>query len=239
VPGDTDSKRAKDRAPGRGSSAKGARAIRQLQGGHRSTIPLVIGTVVVVVAVAGVVTIVAGHHPRPTEIGPAQIDTNAALLASAAGQAGGEPVDGIEAGSMEQLVFHIHAHLAIYVNGQQKLVPYGIGIVPPYRLQKSDSGPFVGGGSKFYWLHTHDETGIIHIESPQQRTFTLGNLFDIWHQPLGPTQVGPATGPVVALVNNHPVSGDPRAIPLGAHDVVQLNIGTPEPFHAYTFPNGL
>jgi hypothetical protein len=41
------------------------------------------------------------------------------------------------------------------------------------------------------------------------------------------------------LVNNHPSSGDPRAIPLGAHDVIQLNIGTPEPFHAYTFPNGL
>ena len=69
--------------------------------------------------------------------------------------------------------------------------------------------------------------------------YTLGDLFDLWHQPLGPTQVGPATGQVVAWVNNHPVSGDPRAIPLGAHDVIQLNVGTPEPFHGYTFPNGL
>jgi hypothetical protein len=201
---------------------------------------LVIGAVVVVlVAAAVVVTIVAGHHPRPADTSSAQIDTSSALLASTAGQANGEPVDGIDANSREQIVFHIHAHLAIYVNGQQRLLPYGIGIVPPYQLQKAAAGPFVGGGSKFYWLHTHDETGIIHIESPQQRTFTLGNLFDLWHQPLGPTQVGPATGPVVTLVNNHPVSGDPRAIPLGAHDVIQLNIGTPEPFHAYTLPNGL
>jgi hypothetical protein len=231
VAGDT--RRSKDTA------ATGERVVRALGAGPRSKIARVIGGVVIVIAAALVVFIVVGHHPKSTNAGAPQIDTNAALLASTAGQAGGEPVDGIEAGSMEQLVFHIHAHLAIYVNGQQKLVPYGIGIVPPYRLQKSDSGPFVGGGSKFYWLHTHDETGIVHIESPQQRTFTLGNLFDLWHQPLGPTQVGPATGQVVALVNNHPVGGDPRAIPLGAHDVIQLNIGAPAPFHAYTFPNGL
>jgi hypothetical protein len=171
--------------------------------------------------------------------GASQIDTNPALLASTAGQADGEPVDGIEGGSMEQLRFHIHAHLAMYVNGQQKLVPYGIGIVPPYRLQKTTSGPFVGGGSKFYWLHTHDETGVIHIESPQQRTFTLGNLFDIWNQPLSPSQVGPDAGPVTVMVNDHQVGGDPRAIPLGAHDVIQLNVGTPEPFHPYSFPSGV
>jgi hypothetical protein len=41
------------------------------------------------------------------------------------------------------------------------------------------------------------------------------------------------------LVDNHPVGGDPRAVPLGAHNVIQLNIGAPEPFHTYTFPNGV
>jgi hypothetical protein len=41
------------------------------------------------------------------------------------------------------------------------------------------------------------------------------------------------------LVNNHPVGGDPRVIPLGAYDVIQLNVGSPEPFHAYAFPNGV
>src|SRR5258705_4983405 len=205
VAGDT--RRTKD------SAATGARAVRALGAGPRSKIPWVIGVVVVVIAAALVGFMVVGHHPKSTNAGAPQIDTNAALLASTAGQAGGEPVDGIEAGSMEQLVFHIHAHLAIYVNGQQKLVPYGIGIVPPYRLQKSDSGPFVGGGSKFYWLHTHDGTGINHIESPQNRTFTLGNLFDIWHEPLGPTQSCPPTSRVVALVNNQTACGAPLASP--------------------------
>jgi hypothetical protein len=220
------------------SSAKSARAVRALSTEHRSMIPWLIGGAVVIVAVVLVAIIVVGRHPTSTNAAAPQIDTNPALLASTAGQARGEPVDGIEAGSMEQLLFHIHAHLAIYVHGQEKFVPYGIGIVPPYQLQNTASGPFVAGGSKFYWLHTHDETGVIHIESPVQRTFTLGNLFDIWHQPLSPTQVGPATGQVVSFVNNHPAGADPRAIPLAAHDVIQLNIDTPEPFHGYSFPNG-
>ncbi|HEX9235017.1 MAG TPA: hypothetical protein VF972_01920 [Actinomycetota bacterium] len=29
-------------------------------------------------------------------------------------------------------------------------------------------------------IHTHDATGIIHIESPTPRTFTLGEFFDVW-----------------------------------------------------------
>lgn len=204
----------------------------------RSKIPWLIAAVGAVIAIAVVVIVVVDRSPARTGGGGPQIDTNPARLASTAGQAHGEPVDGIEAGSMEQMLFHIHAHLAIYVRGQQKLVPYGIGIVPPYKLQNTAGGTFVSGGSKFYWLHTHDETGLIHIESPQQRIFTLGNLFDIWHQPLSPLQVGPDAGQVAAMVNNHPVGGDPRAIPLGAHDVIQLNVDSAEPFHPYTFPNG-
>jgi hypothetical protein len=221
------------------SSVKSARAVRALGTEQRSMIPWLIGGAVLIVAAALVAIIVVGRHPTSTNAAAPQIDTNPALLASTAGQARGEPVDGIEAGSMEQLLFHIHAHLAIYVHGQQEFVPYGIGIVPPYQLQNTAGGPFVAGGSRFYWLHTHDETGIIHIESPQQRTFTLGNLFDIWRQPLSPTQVGPVTGQVAVLVNNHPVGGDPRAVPLAARDVIQLNVDTAEPFHTYNFPNGV
>jgi hypothetical protein len=29
-------------------------------------------------------------------------------------------------------------------------------------------------------LHTHDTTGLIHIESTDIRTFTLGQFFDVW-----------------------------------------------------------
>jgi len=226
-------------ASGRGPSAAAKPPIRHLGGARHPLVPLVIGAVAVLAFVAVVVGLVIGHHRQAAVAGSAQADTSAAVLAPTTGEAGGETVDGIQSSPIEQVLFHIHAHLAIYVDGQQKLVPYGIGIVPPYRLQNTKDGPFVAGGSKFYWLHTHDETGVIHIESPVQRTFTLANLFDLWHQPLGPAQLGPAAGPVTTFVNAHQVAGDPRDIPLGPHDVIQLDVGSVVPFHPYAFTNGL
>jgi hypothetical protein len=48
----------------------------------------------------------------------------------------------------------------------------------------------VGGGTCFYWLHTHAAHGTIHIESSIARTFTLGDFFfDVGRQKLGPEQV--------------------------------------------------
>jgi hypothetical protein len=162
-------------------------------------------------------------------------DTNPALLVSQAGQTGAA-VDDIPSSAAEQTQFHIHTHLQIYVNGAQKLIPYGVGIVAPYQLTHSQNGPFVNRGKAFYWLHTHDETGVIHIESPVRRGFTLGNFFDIWGQPLSPDQVGPAHGTVTAFINGQPVSGNPRGIELYPHAVIQLNVGTPTvPPQPYTF----
>ncbi len=31
-----------------------------------------------------------------------------------------------------------------------------------------------------YWLHTHDDTGTIHIESPVEQNITLGQFLKIW-----------------------------------------------------------
>jgi hypothetical protein len=106
-------------------------------------------------------------------------------------------------------------------------------------VQQTSDGPFVVGGSAIYWLHTHDASGVVHIESPVQRTSTLGELFDLWGQPLGPDRVGPATGPVTVLVDGAVVGGDPRDVPLTAHAVIQLDVGTVVPFRPYTFPAGL
>jgi hypothetical protein len=50
-----------------------------------------------------------------------------------------------------------------------------------------------------YWLHTHAADGIIHIESPIRRIYTLGDFFDVWGEQLGPNQVGTLRGPVVAF----------------------------------------
>ena len=148
-------------------------------------------------------------------------------LVSSATTAKGGAVDGISCLGREQLALHIHTHLSIFVNGAQRQVPYGIGIAPPRQVQNSPSGPVVASGSCFYWLHTHTSDGIIHIESPVVRTYTLGDFFDIWGQPLGPDQVGPAKGKVTALYNGKRYTANPRDIPLGNHVQIQLEVGTP------------
>ncbi len=178
--------------------------------------------------------------PPPGPTGPEGVPVpSAPALASTATVAHGKTVDGISCDTSEQLVFHIHAHLTVFVNGAARQVPAGIGIPGP-QGQNTPTGPYISSGTCFYWLHTHAADGIIHIESPVHRTFTLGNLFDIWGQPLGKDQVGPARGPVTALYNGKVYLGDPRNIPLEAHAQIQLQVGKPliAPV-TISFPSGL
>lgn len=147
-------------------------------------------------------------------------------LAPAAAPLPNTSVDGISCGATEQLAFHVHSRLTIFVNGQQEKIPAGVGISRP-RAEPTQRGPFVVSGACFSWLHTHATDGIVHIESPIQRTFTLGNFFDVWAQPLSKTQVGPAKGPVTAFLNGRVWTGNPRNIPIGVHQQVQLDVGKP------------
>jgi hypothetical protein len=152
----------------------------------------------------------------------------------------GAQIDRIDCQSQEQVLFHIHAHLTVFVRGEARQVPAGIGIAQPYQVAATPRGAFVAGASCFMWLHTHAADGIIHTESPVQRTYTLGEFFDIWGRPLNPYQVGPAHGRVTALFNGRAFTGNPREIPLLAHAQIQLEVGRPllAP-ESITFPNGL
>jgi hypothetical protein len=202
------------------------------------------GAVVVVAAVAVAITLGvttgSGNAASPGPVGSEGVPVpNAAPLASTATSAAGLPVDGISCQTSEQTLFHIHAHLAIVVNGAARQVPAAIGI-PGAQTQNTPHGPFIASGRCFYWLHTHAPDGIIHIESPVQRTYTLGDFFDEWGQPLGPSQVGPAKGHVTAYDNGQVYQGNPRNIPLSAHAQIQLEVGKPlvAP-ESITFPSGL
>jgi hypothetical protein len=159
-----------------------------------------------------------GPEGIPAEAGP--------TIAPPASPLPNTSVDGITCDTGEQLAFHIHARLTLFVDGKQEKVPGGIGISSP-QPEQTQRGPFVASGACFSWLHTHASDGIIHIESPVQRTFTLGNFFDVWAQPLTKTQVGPVKGPVTALVNGQVWTGNPRDIPLDAHNQIQLEVGKP------------
>jgi hypothetical protein len=135
-------------------------------------------------------------------------------------------VNGIKCGSKEELAYHIHAHLAVYASGSPRALPGGVGI-PGSTVVNTTSGPVAEGGQCIYWLHTHAPDGVIHIESPIQRLYTLGDFFDEWHQPLSSSQVGDVKGKVTALVNGKPWTKDPRAIELVPHAVIQFNVGSP------------
>ena len=178
--------------------------------------------------------------PSPGRAGPEQVPVPpASALASTATKATGKTVDGIGCDTTEQLVYHIHAHLTVFVNGAARQIPAAIGI-PGAQAENTPTGPFIASGSCFYWLHTHAADGIIHIESPVHRTYTLGDFFDIWGQPLGPDQVGPAHGPVTAIYNRQVYRGNPRNIPLEKHAQIQLEVGKPLVSPAsITFPSGL
>jgi hypothetical protein len=178
--------------------------------------------------------------PAAGALGPEGVPVpSATVLTGTTSAASGQAVHGINCSTSEQTLFHIHAHLAVFVNGTARQIPYGIGI-PGAVTTQTQVGSYVGSGKCFYWLHTHAADGIIHIESPVHRTFTLGDFFDEWGQPLGPDQVGPASGHVTAIYNGKVYRGNPRDIPLTAHAQIQLEVGTPlvAP-ESITFPGGL
>jgi hypothetical protein len=137
-------------------------------------------------------------------------------------------VDGIQCGATEQLAYHIHAHLAVFVDGKQYALPGGVGI-PGSAIYQTPRGPVAAGGKCIYWLHTHAPDGIIHVESPTQRIYTLGNFFDEWRQPLSATSAGTVKGKITAFVNGKRWTRNVRDIPLVPHADIQLEIGSPTP----------
>jgi hypothetical protein len=192
--------------------------------------------VVIGAALVVVVLVTGGGGGSKSSSGP---PARSGLLATTSGEPTGARVDGIPCQSVEQVLFHIHAHLAVYVNGRQAQIPEGIGI-PRAQVQQTAGGPFASAGSCLYWLHSHTRDGVIHIESPVRRTYTLGNYFDIWKQPLGRDGVGPARGGVTEYVDGKRFTGAPASTPLRAHELIQLDVGAPvvKP-QPYTFAQGL
>jgi hypothetical protein len=107
-------------------------------------------------------------------------------------------IDGIQCNQMEQAVFHIHTHLDVHVEEQHQTAPSLIGIIP---------------NSCLYWLHTHESTGIIHIEAPKYQIFTQGQFMDIWSKSLEKSEI-PSGIPKVVYVNGKEINQDYREIQL-------------------------
>ena len=128
--------------------------------------------------------------------------------------------------SAEGAAEHIHAHLDVFVGGRKVTVPALIGIDVPDQFITE--------------LHTHDTTGILHIESPNVRPFTLGQFFGEWDEPLSATRLGTVRGAVHMWVNGKPRAGNPATLVLKPHQEIALAVGSaPRRVPAtYLFPLG-
>jgi hypothetical protein len=136
-------------------------------------------------------------------------------------------VNGIKCELNARLVLHHHVHLTVFVKGKPRQVPAGVGVWPPIGPQNYRHGQFGVLNNCLSWLSTRYADGLVHVEAPIRRGFVLGEFFDVWGQPLSRTRVGPAHGPVTAIVDGRVWTGDPRKIPMVSHAQVQLEVGEP------------
>jgi hypothetical protein len=136
----------------------------------------------------------------------------------------GQVVDGVPCLIVESPQYHIHIHLEILYDGVDVPVPAGIGIGQPWGREPTG---FIGTGGCFAWMHVHDGTGVVHIATPEETSFTLGQLFEIWGQPLAVGSALGYQGSLVVLVNGQPIDGDPRAVVLKNLENIVLELGDP------------
>ncbi len=141
---------------------------------------------------------------------------------SSTNSASAKTIDGLSCEANEGAVTHTHAALKMYVNGQQSQIPANIGVNT--------------ASSCLYAVHTHATNNIIHVEAPDRKTYTLGQFFDIWGQPLSRTQVADNTSDAsnnltfeVFDANGKltPYTGDPKSLPLTDHETIVILYNSP------------
>ncbi|HEV2461355.1 MAG TPA: hypothetical protein VGS80_23630 [Ktedonobacterales bacterium] len=190
---------------------------------QRMTRAGIIGAGVLVVALIAFLVI---HATAGSSSGPVIVHGTGTYTSPATGEVRND----MTCFGQEQLVYHIHAYLYIYVNGQPQVVPEQTGIP--------------SGANCLYALHVHtSEANIIHIEAPSPATYTLGAFFDIWGQQLSKTQVmtykADASHPLTFYVfdangKKTKITGNPLDIPFSNHETIVIlynspNV-TPQPF---------
>jgi hypothetical protein len=84
------------------------------------------------------------------------------------------------------VVIHLHSTLSIIVNGKAMAVPANIGIDPMLH-RNHDLDIYGSKNPAMSPLHTHDSSGVIHVESTAVRSYTIGEFFDVWGIPFSET----------------------------------------------------
>jgi hypothetical protein len=89
----------------------------------------------------------------------------------------------------------------------------------------------IGRNACDYEMHTHDGSGVVHVEGPVPKTFTLGQFFSLWGQTLSATEVAGVLGtPRFYVVQNETVTkvtSNPANLTLDSHMEIVIVVGTP------------
>jgi hypothetical protein len=223
----------RNKAAVRSTKGKGGRRppVRSKSGPDLMLLPIAVGGILLALAAGLLIYYFANNH---TTASPGPV------------KAGSIPCDRLE-GSQT----HYHAALQIVYQGVVHPIPANIGI------QGNPASP-----TCFYWLHVHAAyQNTIHIETPANRTFTLGDFFKVWTvwnqaqgkpaEALDSTHVSTITlTPDETLVVYVDLSdgkgpqiytGDPNSIVLKPHEIITLEITPPKvtPPPPFTFASGL
>jgi hypothetical protein len=172
---------------------------------------------------------------------------------TSAGGNGSNTIDGVSCSQMSEPAsgkLHVHAFVGLYVNGSEEALPSAVGMKNP--AQPATASQSVQSASCFYHLHTHDYSGLVHIEDDtvaQNNAIgptsyaKLKTLFDIWGEPINANTVATASGSVAIYIGTPsaptasngaeivhtyaPFNGDLTTIKLGHHQAIWIVVGTP------------
>ena len=113
----------------------------------------------------------------------------------------------------------VHKHALIHIYHDGILVP----VAPNIGIHKPD----------YSSVHTHDQTGVIHMESDVPHKFTIGDFFTIWGVRFGKASLGSFVNhgdkQVHVYVNGKPVA-DPVHYVMKDQDNIVVGYGTPGSF---------
>lgn len=173
---------------------------------------ILVGVAVAIAVIASVLIVLgANRQSHPSSGGlPGLRETQAPWSAHSSGLATRISTLQIPPPGSEK--FHIHARLAVVIEGKQTPVPTDIGIEPPTASA----------------LHTHDDSGVIHVESAAPFNDTIGDFFAIWGVKFSKDQIGAykndATKTVQVYVNGQKVD-NPESYVMKAHDKIVVAYG--------------
>lgn len=159
---------------------------------------------------------------------------------------GGQPIDNVACAPTMSNKYHVHVFVGVYVNGVHFAWPDTVGM---YKPSAEPTDGFTISAQCYYDIHTHDASGIIHVESPDPNhvsikgtIFNVKQLFDEWGITVDGTRFGRFSGTVRVITSGQVYrggpgngvvyrssyrrwSGDPNAVPLYSHEVIFFEVG--------------